>query len=314
MIFTDVVMEDNLMLASDHNVTTTLLTLIYDSNADVLNNSNYVDVFEMMDKYLMKEYFNIMLVYGKNNITDIVNGYILSGDFDKIKLLHRILKNISDENSINNNDELKKNTKEVIKKMFDGNFNEHITMFEDWTTLFTDPQKLRCIHNSKQYDLLNVACINVDLVINFLSKLDLNNDDYDELFTLKNLYRCLIMFGDDKSISKHKIIIDSYYPVFKYRKILRYQFDILQVDKNVVTIKFNINSDQLNKGAQIMANDTVYRVVDIIRCNNDFEKATDKACYVSNKDVCFKLILDDNYVVGNGSISSYEECMCTVQL
>lgn len=307
MIFNDIDMGDSLTLSSDFGITSSLLTLVYDQNADVLNVSNYVEIFEMMDKYLMKEYFYILLEWAKNNVGDIMREYVLNNDFDRIKLLYRILKNISDEKfmkdnefSFNNCENLKKEAKIVINKMFDVSMGIGMTMFDDWFIIFTDVQKLKNIYESKRYDLLDVANIEPKLVIQFLSKLDPDNDSYDDIFTMIQIYNMVVEYGECKNINGSSIIVESYYPTFKYKKIVKLPINIITINDNELIIHFFQNSNiNIKTGSKLVFGHVwkVYNVNQIKRCVKyiDKEKVVDNVHYTTNTDVTFKLDLDDVY-------------------
>lgn len=321
MIFNDIDMNDSLTLSSDFGITSSLLTLVYDQNADELNVSNYVEIFEMMDKYLMKEYFYIMLEWAKNNVEIVMRDCILNNDFDRIKLLYRILRNISNETfmkdnefSFNNCENLKKDAKNIITKMFNVPMGIGMTLFDDWFVAFTDAQKLKNIYDSKRYDLLDIANIKPELVIKFLSKLDSDNDSYDDIFTMIQLYNMTIEYGECKHIGGSSIIVESYYPIFKYKKIIRLPTNIVMINGNELTINFFQNSNiNIKPGTKLVFGHVwkVYNVNQIKRCvkhHEDKEKVVDNVHYVSNRDVMFKIELDGVYQTDTKlNVYDYEE-------
>jgi hypothetical protein len=307
MIFNDIDMNDSLTLSSDFGITSSLLTLVYDQNADELNASNYVEIFEMMDKYLMKEYFYIMLEWAKNNVEIVMRDCVLNNDFDRIKLLYRILKNISDEKfmkdnefSFNNCENLKKDAKNVINKMFNVTMGIGMILFDDWFVAFTDSQKLKNIYESKRYDLLDIANIKPELVIQFLLKLDPDNDNYDDIFTMINLYNMVVEYGECTNVNGSRFIVESYYPTFKYKKIIRLPANIHMINGNELTMNYFQNSNiNIKSGSKLVFGhiSKVYNVKQIKRCvkNEVKERVVDNVHYISNKNVIFKLDLDDVY-------------------
>jgi hypothetical protein len=331
MMLNDIQNDGSLLLTSDSNIVIPLLKIVYGKYNDVINYENYVELFETMDKYLMKEYFHIMLDSGKEYIQYMTKKWVSDKSFDKIKLLYRILKNIVDEKFITDNefsfgdsDKLKKDANIIIKKMFDVSMGEHMTIFEDWITLFSDTQKLRSINDSKQYELLNVANIDPKLVVIFLSKLDFINDDYQEIFIHTNdgYHNEKIKYDPHNcrfvDTYNSEIIISSYFPVFKYIKLTRIPLNITEIVDNLISIRYpemndinitcNMNlllkqmSSNSNSDPDLDLED-IYVVKEIYKCSNNKVKNVNEVLRIPSQfgnNIKYKLLLDKSYTGQKG--------------
>lgn len=287
MVFEDVELNDSIELASNYDITTSLIKLVYNPEAEnIITNDNYLELFELMDKYLMKDYFYIMISYAKNNIDVITKGLLDDKKFNCLTFLYRILSNIATEGIINN--KLKKNALGIIKQMLDVNPGENITMFNDWQKMFSDDQKLKAISVSKNYELLNIAHITPIKVVGFLAGIDFANNFY---YNIINDTAKLIFSPQNNEIlstSSTIIIITSYYPVLSYTKI--YKLPVYTGNKvgNNITIEFSKCSDiPIKIGDKIMIGYTTselnnyYCVNSITKTGNTQSMSTKVAQFVS---------------------------------
>lgn len=123
-----------------------------------------------------------------------------------------------------------------------------------------------------------------------------------------------IEYGECKYISGSSIIIESYYPIFKYKKIIRLPVNIIMINGNELTINFFQNSNiNIKPGNKLMFGHVwkVYNVNQIKRCvkhHEDKEKVVDNVHYISNRDVMFKIELDGGYPTDTKlNVYDYEE-------
>jgi hypothetical protein len=274
-----------------HNIPTYANTFSYNPNyGNIFNSDNYVKTFELMDKYLMKDHFYIMINHGYEYIKNIIQELVDQNKFDTIKLLYRILNNIiNDETFKNTNDDIDMlhkqgvlgiyhmnndivlGAKEIIKKIFQVDMGEHIFDFDDWQNLFDAEYKLRTVHRLGKYELLNIMNIEPKLVIGYLAMLNFSNINYNNIFHIVELHNSRLIFGSN-NIKKlqNVIIIDSYYPVLKYTKITRLPVKALNNTGNCITIEFIMNNLVINIEDNIifgnnMLNDK-YKVKSIVKC------------------------------------------------
>ncbi len=266
----------------------------------------YIELFKLMDEFLMVDHFHIMLKYADNNIVFMVEELVANEDYDNLKLLYRILRNIADEQSIkskNTTFDIVHDANEIIKKLFKLNIGEYINIFDDWKYLVDDNYKeiaitLKEIHKSGNYELLNTSNILPRIVISFLALINLSNNKYSDIFETVESYKATLFF--DKPCTRHtaesEIVISSYYPVLTYIKFLSMPISILQNKENYIIIKILRSSNQnITIGSQLLFQDRKsntfggksYGVELIKKCanaqvnNNTYEKYLSCAEYMS---------------------------------
>jgi len=310
MLIKDCQQNDNSVIIDDFDLTVYLIKILcnithnFPTNAntfsynyvDIFDSNNYVEMFELMDKYLMKDHFYIMINYGYEYIKNIAQQLVDQNKFDKIQLLYRILNNIINDETFKNTNididiEIRNNqgglgiyymnkdivlaAKEIIKKIFQLDLGEHIFDFDDWQNLFKDEYKLRTIHRLGNYELLNImnikpelvigylamlnfSNIKPELVIEYLAMLNFSNNNYTDIFDTMNMHNSRLIFGSNNiKTLQNVIIIDSYYPILKYTKITRLPVKILNNTGNYVTIEFLMNNLVINIEDNIIFGDNI---------------------------------------------------------
>lgn len=241
MIFDDITTDNTINLQNNkslpnYDITNRIIKLLYYPNDynDVVTVINFIQIFEQMNMWLMKDHFHIMVKYAQENIKKIVTLQFEVQNFDNILILYNILNSIATEKFIKNNEfsfgeneKLKRNAKIIIDKIVKLNlWNEHIFMFDDWQNLFSDEQKLNAIYILKNYELLNVSKLKPKSVIRFLANLDYKNDAYCDFHNCNDYdYEAVNIFNPniltfcpnhDEEDNPVYSIITSYYPIFNY--------------------------------------------------------------------------------------------------
>ena len=310
MMFNDIQQDDNFVVIDDFDLTVSLIKILYDPKIIDLYIDKYVELFELMDKYLMKDQFYIMINFGFKNIESIINKLINDNNFDTIKLLYRILVNILNIVPVNNIDrEICLGANAIINKICRKDMGEHIIYFDNWQNAFEDKYKLKAIYITQKYELLDIANIEPRVVIRFLSVLNFPNDDYNDIFdTMEQEGASLKFDPNDFEHSCQIIIINSYYPKLKYTKLIKSPIVILDMKENWVDIRIGKSKSNLNIkigsnlifgywNARLNNEKFTYRRVESILkyINNEISANVNKAIYLSvYSGVCskYKLFLD----------------------
>ncbi len=359
MIFEDVSNENTINLQTDNSVlpnydiTKCIIKLLYtpDDYEDIITINNFILIFEQMNIWLMKDQFNIMLKFAKTNIKEIINLHFKNKNINNIVILSNILNSIANEKFMENNEfsfgnskKLKSNAQDILDIMFKNNknkWNDYIFMFENWNTLFSDKDKLNAIHLSKKYELLNIANVEPNIIIKFLSNLDYKNDCYQDMLNIslyntfsRSLDNTENLLDDDEECS----VITNYYPEFSYLS-----FEILYIkckrdndNTCAFTFTFNNNHHTLNIGSQLLVitgnysklklsdkyTDNIFTIQKIIKSVNrkdDFgpNKGIDAFDVESAKyapktmhSVSYKIILDKPLPQIEPKIKKIYKCKC----
>jgi hypothetical protein len=210
-----------------------LLKLLYKFDIQEITITNFLDIFYLMDKWLMeREYFTILIkLLNEKFILEIATSfgiecmikfeYCLCNIHEKYKIAKRELLYIY---SIYNCDD--------------------IFLFHNWQNKFSDYQKLNAIERSKKYELLDISNISPSYVIELLRKIDKYKMDivYSSLLCNKSS-NSAIYFNHTNNLPQkiqNVIIVKSYYPILKI---------ILLVDTTIIfeedTYKNNCKNDML---------------------------------------------------------------------
>jgi hypothetical protein len=256
LMFEDTGMNlDTLDINEPYELMFTLIKLMYTHNTEIITVDNFIPILQLMDKFMMKEYFTIMLTYANRNITDITEKLISDQNFDHLKILHRILEDIKNEtvNELHIPRGQEMFVGDIIKKMFSVNYGPHIFVFDKWPTLFSDQQKIQGITLTKKYDLLDISLIKPNIILAFLSEIDFSNDIYSNVIN-KFESGVQVFFGQHnltKAYSDRVILITSYYPVFTCSIIVKLNGKIIDTVDNLV-IQFLGSGLKMSVGNKIL--------------------------------------------------------------
>jgi hypothetical protein len=340
MMFEDVPIDDHINLASNYEITTALIKLVHDSDAEVINSDNYIELFELMDQYLMKEHFYVMLKFGENNIASITEELLNTKQFTKLTTLFRLLSNIATEKVDGDNNTLKTAALKLISKMLCVNPGENIEIYENWQDIFTDEQKLLAIRTCKKYELLEIGKITPIKVIKFLAEIDFANDIYCDIFDeyeynhLYAQYDAKIIFdphnvgfkeeasncGVYDSRFKTFFIINSYYPVLKYIKMSKLPATIFNDGTNNILKFHKCSKIHISIGSELLFRNTidtehlynVYTVKSILKRGGEQRVPVEKARFIApdmSDNITYELILDKPYDDKNEmGIWAYRQC------
>lgn len=318
IIFKDIGIQRKMNVTSDFELTTTLIKFIYDYTLPMIKTSNYVQIFELMDQYLMKDYFYEIIRCGMNHISKYTQQHFDKKHFEPIILLLRLLQNIKNEPLDETNeitlyysDKLNKLTSKLIEKIGEVDPKTHILLFDDWQNLYSDTQKMESIKLLNDYNLFNISNISPIIIILFLSQLQLESHVYDDIFKNTDVRGSNIYVIPYSGQILHKdviIFVKSYYPIFEYTKATKLRDATVTSSFNDGNIKVNyINSyeNTIRIGTCFTVNSTlctedlvnVYNVEQIVRYgDNNTEVYVQQTNYIpiwfwSNMKH-YKLILD----------------------
>ena len=254
MIFKDTEIVDNFIIIPDECIVKLIKSLF--KEGILCTAIEYVEIFELMDKYLMKDYFDSMIQIGYGYGDFIINELIKQNRFDKIRTLNRILQdNIKSEMDTNT-------IKLLIQKIVRSDMGKFFTTFDDWQNLFEDPYKLKYIYNSGKLELLNIAEIKPELVLKFLSLHNFANiEKYSDMinviennhFSIFDPNNCGFT-GGTGSYSK-VFIVHSYFPIINYTKYSELPVSIMERTDKYIFIRFNKNVPFKIKIGSIIASD-----------------------------------------------------------
>jgi hypothetical protein len=319
MLLEDIEMDDNCIIIPDYDYTVQIIKLVYGLNIKCDDNyfaeifrlmdvSDYVEIFRLMDKYLMKDYFDCMICSDYDKIKALMEQLIEQKNFDKIKILHRILQdNVEDEKN-------GAKAKRMIKIMFQADMGDNFTMLDNWPDILEDPYKLKYIYKSGEYELLNIAKIKPMYVLKFLA-----------LHNFENTVKCSDIvdiigrrYGDDvlihgpNDVYTHNyqgkcdcciVMINNYYPALSYTKITKLPVKILKTTENYIAIQFNSDLKlKVKSGSSITFNYTkitqnipfTYSVNAIYAYNDNINEKVSKAIYIplDFNIINYKLFID----------------------
>ncbi len=311
MMFKDIGNSDELNLVTDFNITTDLIKIVYDLN--VINPNNYIEIFELMDQFLMKDYFYKMFDY--DMIVLVMKRLLLHKNFGKIKILYQIFKNIANEPQSELNNDLYKlviqNANTAIDIMLQNNFGEHIVMFDNWPKEFDNSHKLQSIITCGKYELFNISKIEPELVINFFAILNFPDNTYSNILNLSEKHGAKITFDPNNSkINKYNgpvISINNYYPTLKYTTRFSLSIKINKVIDNCITISFAREYDMsIQIGSNILVksyeSNYSFNVISILKCTGDDILQTNvKSATYMPKYLCefhYKLFLNSPFNIG----------------
>jgi hypothetical protein len=254
MIFQDTEIVDNFIIIPDYECIVKLIKSLFKEGI-LCTAIEYVEIFELMDKYLMKDYFDSMIQIGYGYRKFIITELIKQERFDKIRTLHRILQdNIKSEMDTNT-------IKLLIQKIVRSDIGKFFTTFDNWQNLFEDPYKLKYIYNSGELELLNIAEIKPELVLKFLSLYNFAN--IEKYLDMVNVIECNCFTIFDPSncgftgsgCYSKVLIVHSYFPIINYTKYSELPVSIMERTDKYIFIRFNKNVPFKIKNGSIIASD-----------------------------------------------------------
>jgi hypothetical protein len=317
MIFQEFDMKESIDLDTDYNLTILLVKSLYVPIINEIKIHNFTDLCLLMDKYLMKDNFNEMLVFAKNNIKDIIKYLLNSKQFDSILNLYNVLNSTQNSILLDNPDGLLaiKNLKEIIGDIFKVDFGETMFIFKNWSDLFEDETKIQTIQLLGKYELLNESKINPVKVLSLLINLNFSNAIYNHIYN-KIKYENAIVEYCLINITKYTvgvttINIHSYYPVFKYKIITHVPVGIIEImdqtkEHGIIIAYKNHSPLNIQKGTNLMfcidkgskQRTKIYTINKIVKCNKNKEMEVSYIQYIdpSIDDIKYKIFFNIPFI------------------
>lgn len=308
MVFQDINIGDSIEL-TNYKTTSILIKLLYVPDSKQITVTNYVNLFVLMDKYLMINYFGMMIEFGMANIESIINYLLNKKNLNSIQKLIKILYNVHAEYSRQNSENTAKDVMDIINRIFDVHFGENIIMFKNWPAIFSNDNKINAIKKSKHYELLNVADINPNKVLSLLAEIDISNNVFNQLYSI--LLKLPGYFGEKISElpTERSVIITNYYPILKYISIYSTSIKIIETYENSIVITFTKSpSINISIGSIVTFDIGVvnsYSIEKIIRNYNDEQTEINEIIYdlpipfwmISElKDITYHIYLDKSLI------------------
>lgn len=221
MMFNECDIQDTVTITDDYECVMIIMRLLHynvDNLAKLvcydniigLGIENCIDVLLIADKYLMANNMDILILFIKNNINDIIEYFINNNNNDKILLLEQLMCIMIA------NDNYYHDICQIKTTIYQTNFGEFIFKFNNWNKKFYDFVIFNVIKESKKYDLLNILHTSPLKNVMLLDEIDFSSNIYYELY--KHQYQNHSYLSSDTLPPKNdnSIIISSYYPILKY--------------------------------------------------------------------------------------------------
>ncbi len=280
MQFKDTQVNDSMNLISRRIMIRDLIELLHSNDTDLdedtmFGNSfviriktgsvsaiEYINMFKLMDEFLMKDHFYILLQYANKYIKSMTNGLITKNDYGNLIILYEILKNIAIEQLKNSEDcyfDENSDANKIIEKMFQSNMGNQINSFDGWQELIDGNYKsiaiiLKEIHKNGDYESLNTLNILPRISLSFLAMINFGNNKYCDIFESVEANKATLVFGKKNVAFNNSIIminsyypdvvIDFHFPALNYIKITKMPILISHKKDNCVTIQL---LDHFNK-------------------------------------------------------------------
>ena len=285
IIIEDTGIQSEFDLEINYDIMNCIIKLLYIPETEIITVHNFIDLFIQMDKYLMREHFHVALKFAKHNITDIVKYLLNETKFDDIRTLYIILCDIKNQHydktnlSIEDIKEVTNYVTEIITTMLTVYFGKHITLFDKWTCLFTDEQKINNISRSNNLELLNVAHIIPTKVLELLSDIDFSSNIYNTVHHFAKITNAEIILEKNGkfTVNKSKLLIKSYYPLFQCLMINKINAHVINAYKNIMVITINYLYSPITIGTRLLLGDiitdmtlnNIYTVINIVKRSNN---------------------------------------------
>ena len=302
---------NEIYVITDYDMTILIIKMLYNKFTKIYP-SEFCKLFELMDMMLMDEEYVIkMLKILEEKLDSIINFELVTNNINNLEILIEHLKNIF-ESIYNYSYDTMKLSHKLYIKIFEMDFGVKTLYFHNWQNLFSDSQKLNAIFMSKNLELLNVSKISFMCGINFFKSYDFKNDCYTDVEAVSDTNLSATYFKYNNVTIKrtdctHKIIVLSeWYPIFTADIFKRLNVKIIALDDNWITLhidtyrpgKICVNS-QILIGYDISNSENIYTVEEIIKCYNDKQVNVNKALYISNIEITYKIkvnrTLSQNY-------------------
>ena len=309
--------ETNIQLNADYDLIQQIVQLLYFNNSDYITIESYIDLFELMDKYLMKHYFMFMIKYAEENMITIIDYYLDKTNFNDIKRLITIFQNIMMEPYNKKSGfgrrfhkTLTTQTHEILKLLCTslGAMDINILLFDNWRDLFSYDHQLDAIIKLKDYNLLNITRIPVLTILKFMSHVDFKTNIYYETLNELVLENGNVFFEYEDYIhntcyKKEIILITKYYPEYIYYKFVKFQMNLVNKSQMSITIQL---ADKLYPditiGSRLFFGEVItpthlknsYVVTDIVKHCENINYHVDKAQFVSPSidNITFEIFVD----------------------
>lgn len=154
-----------------------------------INNDNFLGIFILLDKYLMKDYFYAIIDYG-NMITDdnihikqIAKKLLDEKQYDSMIMVKHLVLSNSKSNLYNLHHKKMEN---FIDNLLSIDYGSNVFIFDDWMDIFKAEQQLNSIFLTKRYELLNVAKLGYVQYYQMVKNLYIKNCSNRDYIMLKN--------------------------------------------------------------------------------------------------------------------------------
>ncbi len=317
MMFDDCPSENGeIQLPIDVEIAKPFIKMLYSGDLDIVTSKNCIELFKLIDSFLMIDYFDIIFKFLENteHIKTIIDFELNKNGCENLNILYSLLKNIEDETITDIVTKGRKtmagqilsNMKIIINTL--GDIGEILLKFVNWQQIFTDKQKIGAIKVSKNYELLNISNISPEIIIGFLIELDFTSNIYFDIGNKIITYDQNVHF---KPNNYHFVptkyvnvitVFNNYFPIFECLIFSVIPLNIINIIKNKITFTFN-NTDikilvdsELILGSVICEDKTIdrYKVTEINKICNENKCSTDYAMFCDPKlgKISYELILD----------------------
>lgn len=306
MMIEDTQVDNTMTIDVKYELMDIIINIINGRIYNEVGYDTYIDIFELMDKYLMIYYFPVMVEHGIKHMQNYVNDLIKINAYDKIKILYQIFRNVL-ESTMENFEfafrgqfwspmKLKSDIRHLMTIICNSDMANNIITFEGWEQYFPLNQKLKYVASSKNYELLQTINVDPVLIIAFMSHIDFSNNIYYDILNSD----VEVIFGPEKYelIKKSTIIVHNYYPILSYTKIIEIPIHIFS-GGDCVSVKFHNNNMMVPVGAKISWGDTFHTITKITKYNAKNSVDVNVAQYISSRicdDIYYGLYFDKKII------------------
>ncbi len=322
MMFDDCSFDNNsnneIELPIELGIAKTFIEMLYSDDLNVITHKNCIELFKLMDSYLMVDYFDVIFKFLENteNIKTIINFELEKNGCENLNILYILLKNIEDETNEASDivtkgrkitaSRILANMKIIINAL--GNIGEILLKFVNWQQIFTDNQKIEAIKKSKNYELLNISGISPEIILGFLIQLDFKSNIYFDIGNKIIDYEQNVYFKpiNYKFVpSKYVTVItvfNNYFPIFECLIFNVIPLTIIDINKNKITFTFNNTNIKILVGSELILGCVIcddkttdrYKVININKICGNNKCQTDCAIFCDPKlgIINYELVLD----------------------
>lgn len=262
--FNDLDDDNSITCEDDYDIVMNIIKILYYDYSGITND-NYCETLFLMDKYLMKDYFYVMINYGNERVTFDINISVIAKKLLEMKEYATLIriKNLSQfilEEKLCN---LKKETIDTFFVNFICiDYGENMFIFDDWMKIFREKEQLEVIFSTKRYELLNVAKVSYIDMIKKMIGIDKLNIGYDHFLCYVEHYKIYTQYDNlrrkynicnikDKNnlIGYDNVIhIKQCYPKIDYDICIRLSFmiDLNNIIDDYNYLKINFRKSYIN--------------------------------------------------------------------